>query len=205
MKRYLLLLVPAVVGCNLDRIAENQRAMLEQLAEMSAAAERVPGELLVRDAQISGDIGVVQGFEAPAQQVDASYDRDLDTTRVSLQGLDARERMGMMILNLEGADLRTLPPGEYEFGGLGMARPLPYGATASVTGCSSDPGCGDCNYDAPTDRGVIIIEDPEPEPDSACDDEAPAVEHRRNVIVQAELPTADGWGTTLAHGTFTVR
>src|SRR5687768_7177964 len=149
-----------ITGC--DRIAASERAWLEALAAAERdAAPTERGPLAVEEALVGGDIGTVEAFEAPAQKVDAVYDEEFNTTNITLHATDDVGRVGMMILNFENTDLRTLEPGEYEFGALGggfVANPLP--GTVGVTGCSSDPACPDCNYDAPSSGGVIIIEEP---------------------------------------------
>lgn len=139
-------------------------------------------DLQVRSGRVSGDLGPVRDFDAEA--TDSYGYSESGYSSVTVTAYDDRGRMGMLIVDLSGADIRSVRTGTYRFGAL--STDSVEGGTPSVIGCSEG---SDAYYDAPADEGTMVISD------------TPA---GRQVDVEAQLPTDDGMGSTQATGTFVI-
>ncbi|MBI1945901.1 MAG: hypothetical protein HYS27_09405 [Deltaproteobacteria bacterium] len=139
-------------------------------------------DLPIRSGWVRGDLGQVRDFDAAANEsygyTDGSY------SNVTVTAYDAQERMGMIIVDLSGADLRSVRAGSYRFGDL--SADSVGGGTLSVIGCSSST---DTYFDAPANEGTVVITD---------------TTEGRQVDVEAQLPTDDGMGSTEATGSFVI-
>jgi len=182
--RALLLVTPALAlaltACMVDREYTDP---YQAIPEMGGDAEWGDGsDMPIRSGWVRGDLGQVRNFDAAANDsygyTDGSY------SNVTVTAYDAQERMGMIIVDLSGADLRSVRAGTYRFGGL--SSDSVGGGTLSVIGCSS---ATDSYYDAPAEEGEVVITD---------------TAEGREIQVQAQLPTDDGMGTTEASGTFVI-
>lgn len=131
--------------------------------------------------RVRGDLGSVRGFDASTEDVQGSS--DAWWTSVTVTAWDDDGRMGMIIVELDG-DVRALPSGAYRYSASGVDGP---GSVSGlyVTGCSSG---SDTSYDAPSQDGVIVVDNDGDD----CD-----------VDVEAELPADDG-SVTIATATFTI-
>lgn len=133
--------------------------------------------------RVSGDIGAVRGFDAATDDVQGSVDGYW--TSITVTANDDQGRMGMVIVELDGVDIRALPSGAYRYSADGVEGPAALSGVY-VTGCSSD---ADDSYDAPSQDGVIIVDNDGDE----C-----------SVEVAADLPSDDVTVTTLATAAFTL-
>ena len=184
----------AVTGCLSERdYASPQPAFTSDTSGTSdgSAKSDVGTQINVSNAHVTGDIGAVRSFDAPADQVDAWYDDSWKSTSITLTANDARGRMGMVILNVDGVDLRAVHAGSYTFTAQSVDGSVD-GGHVSVTGCSSDPTS---YYDEEGEQGTITVQD---QPSG------------RTVDVQARLPVVNDDGsytseTSTATGSFTLR
>ena len=147
----------------------------------------------VTRGHVGGDIGAVRQFDADTDQVDAWYDDAWKSTSITLTANDAAGRMGMVILDVEGVDLRTVPSGAFPFSAQSVDPTLSGGGFVNVTGCSSDPNS---YYDEPALDGTITIQD--------------APDGSRDIEISTNLPDVDADGSytsTSSHalGTFSLR
>lgn len=185
--------VLAVVAC----VAEREYPSAPDAYQMpigrtnGPAVQGDPGyatNIAVTQGRVRGDIGDITRFDAPAQQIDAWYDGGWQSTSITLTANDPAGRMGMIILDVEGFDLRRVPPGTYHFTASSVDPAVGTGdGYVDVTGCSSDPNS---YYDEPSNDGDIVVQDT---PDG------------REVTVQSNLPTVDGSATTAASGSFIIQ
>jgi hypothetical protein len=136
------------------------------------------------NGRVRGDIGAVRGFDAPADTVDAWYDDGYKSTTVTVSATDAQGRLGMIILDIQGRDLREVPAGTHHFSAYNVDPGLGQDSYVNVTGCSQDP---DSYYDSPGNEGDIVIQD---------------TEQGREVTVHAVLPDESYESTTEANGSF---
>lgn len=181
----------AVTGCVDNReYAPSPTSSSDGVATQNGDTADLGTQINVTNGHVAGDIGAVRSFDAPADQVDAWYDGVWKSTSITLTANDPRGRMGMVILNVDGVDLRAVPAGSYPFTTQSVD-PAVDGGYVSVTGCSSDPSS---YYDEQGEEGTITITD------------QPA---GRTVDVQARLPVVNDDGTatgehTAATGSFTL-
>lgn len=179
--RALLLAVPALAlttGCLMS-----EREYTDPFSAVDGFADdgfRDGGDLQVRSGRVSGDLGPVRDFDADAR--DSYGYTDGTYTSINVTAYDLTGRMGMLIVDVDGADLRSVRPGRYEFSS--MSTSTVGGGTPYITGCSEDSSS---YYDAPAEEGAIVVSD---------------VPEGRQIDVEAQLPTDDGMGTTAASGTF---
>ncbi len=181
--RALLLVTPAIALAMTACMVEREYS--DPFQAMPTADREWTGEgsdLRVSNGRVRGDLGQVRDFDAAAN--DSYGYSDGSYSNVTVTAYDQSERMGMIIVDLSGADLRTARAGSYRFGGL--SSDSVGGGTLSVIGCSS---ATDSYYDAPADEGTVTITD---------------TPEGRQVDVEAQLPTDDGMGTTEATGTFII-
>lgn len=180
--RALLLAVPALAlttGCMMEREYTDPFQAVEDFGDDGFDSE---SNISVRSGRVSGDLGPVRDFDADAR--DASGYSDGTYSSINVTAYDAAGRMGMLIVDLDGADLRTARAGRYEFSS--MSTSSVDGGTPYITGCSEDTSS---YYDAPAEEGVIVITD---------------TPQGREVEVEAQLPTDDGFGTAQAAGSFII-
>lgn len=180
--RALLLVTPALAlamtACMVDREYTDPNQAIQ---EMGGQDWGDGSDMPIRSGWVRGDLGQVRNFDAAANDsygyTDGSY------SNVNVTAYDAQERMGMIIVDLSGADLRSVRAGSYRFGG--MSADSVGGGTLSVIACSS---ATDSYFDAPADEGTVVISD---------------TTEGRQVDVEAQLPD-DGMGATQASGTFVI-
>ncbi|MCC7069943.1 MAG: hypothetical protein IT383_01390 [Deltaproteobacteria bacterium] len=179
--RALLLLTPALAlamtACMVEREYSDP---FQALPQSDRAWSGDGGDLRISNGRVSGDLGQVRDFDAVA---DDSYGySDGSYSNVSVTAYDQQERMGMIIVDVSGADLRTVRAGSYRFGGL--STDSVGGGSLSVIGCSSST---DEYYDSPASEGTVTITD---------------TPEGRQVDVEAQLPVETG--STEATGTFVI-
>ena len=181
--RALLLLTPALAlamtACMVEReYSDPFQAMPRGDSEWTGDG----GDLRISNGRVRGDLGQVRDFDAVAN--DSYGYSDGSYSSVTVTAYDQQDRMGMLIVDLSGADLRSARAGTYRFGSLSSDSVA--GGTLSVIGCSS---ATDSYYDSPADEGSVTITD---------------TPEGRQVDVEAQLPTEDGMDTTEASGTFVI-
>lgn len=182
--RALILAAPAlalVTGCMVDRQYTDPFAAVGQ--DNFDNGELGNGsELQIQNGWVRGDIGQVRNFDAAAN--DASGYSDGSYSSVTVTAYDAQERMGMLIVDLSGVDIRNARAGTYRFGAL--STDTVDGGSLNVTGCSEST---DSYYDSPANDGTVVISD---------------TQQGRQVDVEATLPNDQGTGDTQATGSFVI-
>ncbi len=188
MKRALLTLaaLAALTGCMVERPYVSPPDGSDGQDPIAPGATN----LSATDGRVFGDIGAVRNFDAPVDQVDAWFNPDWQSTSITLTANDPQGRMGMVILDIDGVDLRNVRPGTYTYTTQSVDASLD-GGYVNVTGCSSSV---DSYYDEPGQQGTITVQD---------------TNAGRKITVDSELPMVDGDGafttsTSVAHGSFTL-
>lgn len=181
--RALLLVTPALAlamtACMVER---NYTDPYQAVPEVGGGEWGDGSDMPISSAWVRGDLGQVRDFDAAAN--DSYGYTDGQYSNVTVTAYDAQERMGMIIVDLSGADLRSVRAGSYRFGSL--SADSVGGGTLSVTGCSSST---DTYYDSPANEGTVEITD---------------TTEGRQVDVDVQLPTDDGMGSTEASGSFVI-